>query len=245
MQIFYKLTHGKGGIKATLTFPKIVSDPALTSTTEVFSKYNSATPFSQKNLAIKDDSINGDPSTYHFLFLFEMSTVTSAEVQICENFIDYHFKDPSLLQEALQPAGTPVRYSPRPHHDEGNKRLVDLGRKLHAFLTSKCFFESGGMMRKPCYHYNSVKGYIHTDRQVADLDPEQFEGPAEELAAGDEFMEFIVEVQGDERSTGRTIIETQQAIFAAAWCDGGFDAYVKVFASTLQRAGEAETRKVS
>ncbi|KAL8753543.1 MAG: hypothetical protein Q9199_004972 [Rusavskia elegans] len=154
-----------------------------------------------------------------------MSTVTSAEVQVCENFIDYHFKDPSLLQEALQPAGTPVRYSTRPYHDEGNKRLVDLGRKLHAFLTSKYFFESGGMM--------------------PDLDPQQFEGPAEELAAGDEYMEFIVEVQGDEISTGRTIIETQQAIFAAAWCDGGFDAYVKVFASTLQRAGEAEARKVS
>ncbi|KAL8909863.1 MAG: hypothetical protein Q9171_004813 [Xanthocarpia ochracea] len=148
-----------------------------------------------------------------------MSTVAAAEVQVCENFIGYKFKDPALLQEALQPASNPVRYNLRPHHDEGYRRLPDVARKLRSFLTSKMWFEEGKMM--------------------PDLDPSKFDDSTSEMAEGDEFMEFIVEMQGNDRSTDKSIVETQQAIFAAAWCDGGFEAYITVLENTLKAAQAA------
>lgn len=134
-----------------------------------------------------------------------------------EQRLGYVFKDRGLLEQALT---SPSFRTDRPDADAfDNQRLEFLGDAVFGLLTAQLVFEryvdedEGGLTVRRS-HLASGRGLAELARR-AGLGAHLRVGRADEASGG--------------RDKSRALTDAMEAVFGAAWCDGGLAAAVAIF----------------
>lgn len=157
-----------------------------------------------------------------------MRQVPSHLINELESALGYEFVDSSFLQVALT---TPSYKSDRPRERnlQDNQRLEFLGDAVFGLLATEQLFDN---------HRKDDEGSL-TARRTHLVSGVALARLAHKIRLGD----YLILGNGEEKAGGRTrdkiLADAMEAVFGAAWCDGGLAAVRRIYRHL--RVGEEST----
>jgi len=138
-----------------------------------------------------------------------------------QKILGYTFKDSELLDIALTPPSYRGRNPDTVKSD--NQRLEFLGDAVYGLLASEYVYQHSPDLAEGELTLHVT--HMANGRALAEL--------ARSFNLGDYILATSIPV--DERSVDRTLEDALEAIFGAAWCDGGYAAAEQLFKNLIRK----------